>query len=200
MGKFIDLTGQKFGRLTVIERADNTKQGQAKWLCQCDCGRKTVVMGKSLRNGNTKSCGCLQKETIGYKRTIHGQTNTRFYRIWCGMKSRCYNKKNPHFHLYGGRGIKVCNEWLKDFQTFYDWAIANGYADNLTLDRINVNGNYEPSNCRWITRKEQNNNKRAEPIIIFAIFCSNTSISNLSVSFCSSRRCTLLHIFPVSFT
>lgn len=167
MSKLIDLTGQKFGRLTVIERAENAKQGQARWMCQCDCGTKTVVMGKLLRNGNTQSCGCLHKEITGYKHRIHGQSETRVYRIWCGMKNRCYNSNIPAYKNYGGRGITVCDEWQHDFKSFYDWSMTNGYSDELTIDRINPDGNYEPTNCRWVTVKEQQSNKRNNHLITY---------------------------------
>ena len=146
MPKLNDLTGQRFGRLTVLERTE------LKWLCKCDCGNKKIVAGGHLVSGDTKSCGCL--------RIKHGMRNTRLYSIWHGMKERCYNTKHKFYKHYGGRGIKVCEEWKNDFQTFADWALSHGYADNLTIDRIDVNGNYEPSNCQWATNAEQQRNKR----------------------------------------
>lgn len=164
MGKIINLIGKKFNRLTVIERVQNANDNSTQWLCQCDCGNQIVVRGKLLRLGFTKSCGCLRKETT--KRTnkeykvIHKGTGTRLYRIWKGMKNRCLNSSIKDYIHYGGRGIKVCDEWLNNFIIFKDWAMRNGYTDELTIDRIDVNGNYEPSNCRWITDKEQKRNKR----------------------------------------
>lgn len=114
-GKLIDLTGQKFGRLTVLERVDRNKHGKVRWLCKCACGNVAVVLGESLRNGRTKSCGCLKQES---KTTIHGGYKTRLYHVWRDMKRRCYNPKDKRYNDYGGRGITVCAEWLHDFAAF----------------------------------------------------------------------------------
>ena len=137
------------------------------WLCCCDCGSSVVVVSGNLRSGNTISCGCVSKELSIKRNTTHGRCGTRLYTEWLCMKHRCYNQKNKSFVYYGGRGITVCDEWKNDFQAFYDWAMQNGYTDNLTIDRKDVNGNYEPSNCRWITTQEQMNNKRNNHLLTY---------------------------------
>ena len=165
MKKTNDLTGQKFGKLTVLSRTQNTKA--IVLLCQCDCGNTTFVHKYDLVHGKTKSCGCLRKELTAIRAKKHKMSNTRLYRIWNAMKERCLCETNPNYSNYGGRGISVCSEWKNDFQAFYEWAINNGYNEDLTLDRIEVNGNYEPSNCRWSTRKEQNFNKRNNRLLSY---------------------------------
>lgn len=161
-----NISGCRFGKLIVMKRAQNTKDGKTQWLCQCDCGNSKIIRKSDLITGKTKSCGCLRKEitkNLGFNNKTHGKTNTRIYRIWQAMKSRCYYKKNIQYQNYGERGIKICDEWLdkgNGFINFYNWAINNGYKDNLTIDRRNVNGNYEPNNCRWTSMKTQENNRR----------------------------------------
>ena len=159
--KAIDLTGKRFGRLTVIERASIDSSKEVCWLCRCDCGNITKpIRGNDLKRGKVISCGCYRKQLISERQTIHGLENTRIYNIWNNMKYRCYNSKSNNYKHYGGRGITVCEEWKNSVQAFYEWAMSHGYSDELTLDRIDVNGNYEPSNCHWATVSEQNKNRR----------------------------------------
>ena len=170
MTKMIDLTGERYGRLTVIERAQNTKSGRVAWLCKCDCGKITAASSNDLRRGKTISCGCLKKEKSA-KHCIedfktHGETNSRLFRVWANIKKRCNNPHYKGFKDYGGRGISICEEWNNDYCTFKEWAITNGYDETAprgkcTIDRIDNNGNYEPNNCRWVDMKVQNRNKRA---------------------------------------
>lgn len=170
MGRLIDLEGKKFGRLYVVSFVGLNHRKEAVWRCKCDCGNEINVRSRPLRIGHTKSCGCLKIEEEKtraehpHKKT-HGLSNSRLYTIWLNMKARCLNRKNEHYNDYGGRGITICQEWLDDFMNFYNWAIENGYSDDLSIDRINVNGNYEPSNCRWVCETTQANNKRNNKIV-----------------------------------
>lgn len=169
MGKVIDLTGQRFERLTVIERRGR-RGSRALWLCVCDCGNEITIDSNSLRTGNTRSCGCIRKEhskRIGSANKMHGMFGTRLYMIWADIKRRCTNPNCDTYHYYGGRGITVCEDWKNNFQTFYDWAIAAGYRDDLTIDRIDTNGDYCPDNCKWSTWEEQENNRRNNRLVTY---------------------------------
>jgi len=167
MPKFQDLTGMKFNRLTVIEKDYKNKSGRSCWKCICDCGNETIVRSDILKDGRVKSCGCLHDsnaKTMSKNNVTHGLSykghHHRIYNIWATMKQRCYNPNATKYENYGGRGITICDEWKIDVINFYNWAIANDYSENLSIDRINSNGNYEPSNCRWVTMKVQQNNRR----------------------------------------
>lgn len=157
----IDLTGQKFGRLTVIRKADGSK-----WHCVCDCGKEKDVRSDHLKEGRVKSCGCFNSEVVSARFKVHGLTKHPIHKSWTDMKQRCYNPSSTIYEYYGGRGIKICDEW-EDFKTFYDWSISNGWSEGLSIDRIDVNGNYEPSNCRWVSMKVQCNNKRSNRLLTF---------------------------------
>lgn len=160
MGRFINLVGMKYGRLSVMERVENDKNGRVRWKCECECGNQTIVRANALRQGHIVSCGCYCRE----KHTTHGGFSTRLYPIWRSMLDRCYCENHRAYKAYGDRGIKVCDEW-KDFEKFREWAVSNGYDETApkwkcTLDRIDVNSDYEPSNCRWVDMKVQGRNKR----------------------------------------
>lgn len=159
--KFIreDLTGKRYGKIKVVSMKGHEK-GSIIWNCVCDCGKELEISTSRLNSGHVQSCGCTKKERMIKQNTLHGKSHTRLYKIWIGMKKRCYNPSSNAYERYGGRGIGVCQEWLNDFMSFYNWSMENGYNDNLSIDRIDVNGNYEPSNCRWATIDEQSSNKR----------------------------------------
>lgn len=151
--RFIDLTGQRFGRLTVIQRVENSKAGMVRWLCRCDCGNTTITTTAHLRDGHTKSCGCLGLEHATRAKIKHGQANTPLYRVFRSMHNRCELNTCKGFKWYGAKGIKVCDQW-KEFQPFMDWALSHGYKKGLTIDRIDPNKDYCPENCEWVTRSE----------------------------------------------
>lgn len=153
-----DHTNEKYGRLKVIQfvKRENRK---SYWKCKCDCGKEIILPITYLTTGDTKSCGCLRKETSAQTQRKKAYIkNHRLYSIWIDMKRRCYNKDRNNYKYYGARGVKVCKEWKKDFRNFQDWALKNGYKDTLTIDRIDYNKDYQPDNCRWTTIFEQNNN------------------------------------------
>lgn len=160
-----DLSGKKFGRLTVMKLCERFSDEKVAWLCKCDCGNLKKVRATHLSSGLIRSCGCLRKEG---SHTTHGHSkHSRLYRIWGDMKTRCYNPNGTGYSRYGGRGIQICDEWRNNFQSFYDWALANGYSDALSIDRKDVNGGYYPENCRWETKHVQSINKTNNLYVTF---------------------------------
>ena len=157
MSRFIDITGKKYNKLKVISFYDITNNG-SRWLCECDCGKQKVIAASQLKRGTTKSCGCLRSAKKYDDKTKVFRKRLQY--IYYQMKQRCYDKNNPAYSNYGARGIKICQEWLNDINIFISWAMENGYNSELTIERIKVNGNYEPFNCKWITKSQQNCNKR----------------------------------------
>lgn len=173
---FKDIAGQKFGRLTAIECVGTDKNKRALWKCKCECGNEVVVIGKSLRIGNTKSCGCFNIESstdrIVKLNTKHGKSHTRLFRVWTSMITRCTNPKSNNYGVYGARGITVCDEWMNDFESFYNWAMSQGYVEDAkrgeyTVDRIDSNKGYYPANCRLANYYQQADNRRSTRHITF---------------------------------
>ena len=156
---------QSYNRLTAIEKTEPGKRGQTRWIFKCECGNTRIVDAIDVKKGKTKSCGCLQPLMAIKTHTVHGMCGTRIYTTYDDMKQRCRNKNHKNFANYGGRGITVCDEWVNSPQAFFEWALANGYTDELTIDRIENNKGYCPSNCRWATMTEQSRNKRSNVLI-----------------------------------
>lgn len=165
--KAIDIKGQRFGRLVAVEKSPN-KRGRTAWKCVCDCGNEIIVTTTDLRRGHTRSCGCIHSERMhGNKmRETHGDTHTSLYKTWSAMKQRTSNPKTINYELYGGKGVGVCEKWLK-YENFKAWATENGYEEGLTLDRIDGNGDYCPENCRWVDWETQQNNRCNNRLITF---------------------------------
>lgn len=176
MGKIIDMTGWVMSehgvpdsRWKVIERSKSLDGKNSFWLCECSCDNHTrkIIARHSLVSGNSKSCGCLSAEETSKRISTHKMSGSRLHNIWKSMKERCYNINHNQYKDYGGRGISICEEWKDNFISFYNWAISNGYSDDLTIDRIDNNKNYCPENCKWSTRKEQNNNQRTNHLLTY---------------------------------
>lgn len=164
MPKRVDITNEKYGKLTAIKYSHTNKGKKAVWECKCDCGNVHYATAKDLRSGNTKSCGCAKMEMIRLLKYKDGRCNERLYKVWSTMLKRCYNKNCSSYRFYGARGVIVCEEW-KEYANFRNWAYLNGYDENAprgkcTIDRIDSSGNYEPSNCRWVGMDVQSKNRR----------------------------------------
>lgn len=181
-----DVSGKKYGRLTAIRKAGikEYKSGKKRvvWECKCECGNTIFTTAYLLEKGKTRSCGCYHKEIASKVHKKHGESNSPLYCVWKQLRYRCERQSHKQYKNYGGRGIKVCESWSNSFASFRDWAMSNGYRRGLSIDRIDVDGNYEPSNCRWITMKDQQNNRRNNHRVTYK---ENTyTISELAVEIC----------------
>lgn len=156
--RLIDMRGQKVGLWTVIEQAGNTVNGAALWRCVCECGAERAVLGSDLRSGKSNSCGCEGVNRIGDAARKHGDSKTRLYSTWKNMRRRCLDPRNSSYKHYGGKGVTICQSW-GEFSAFKKWSYDNGYADHLTIDRIDSNGDYCPQNCRWVSRTVQSQSR-----------------------------------------
>lgn len=173
----VDHSGEKFGEWTIIEKIDTEK-----YLAKCSCGTEKIVFYNNLKRGLSTNCGCIQNEKCRKRMTTHGKSKSKIYMVWAGMKRRCYNPNQKSYPDYGGRGIKMCDDWKENFESFYKWSMENGYIEGeVEIDRIDVNGNYCPENCRWISKKKNMNNKRNNTIVKYRN--KNYTLSELADKF-----------------
>lgn len=164
------LSGQRFGYWTVLERRDNIRSNgkcRGAWLCRCDCGNEVVIDQCNLLSGKSKSCGCFRREEQSARQGTHRDSGTKMYNVWCAIKRRCYNTHTKEYPRYGGRGISMCDEWRNSYESFKEWAVNNGYDDSLTIDRIDNDKDYTPDNCRFVTMREQCNNRSSNRVYTY---------------------------------